>query len=247
MPSNGRVRAVIFDLDDTLRSNYPHADKFFSDFVSSLGIALDEEDRQRAHRWRHSYWAMSDAFLEDLEKHKGIDQDSFWENYTRLHLAELGASEKEVEELAPKVHKHMRKRYKPKSRLVPEALEVLQSLRASGYLVGLLTNRSRPIYKEMNKLKLDLHLDFYLTAGQLGAFKPNKVLFEQMLDFIQVPAEEAMYVGDNYIADVEGAKGARLQPVLLDPLGLYPKSDFPVIENLKELIPLLQVEARTSG
>ena len=86
MSINGATRAIIFDLDDTLRSNHPHANNFFSDFVSSSGIALEEEDKHRAHRWRHRYWAMSDAFLEDLQTHNGIDQDSFWENYTHLHL-----------------------------------------------------------------------------------------------------------------------------------------------------------------
>jgi putative hydrolase of the HAD superfamily len=242
MSINGEVRAIIFDLDDTLRSNYPHANDFFSDFVSSKGVALEEEDKQRAHRWRHEYWAMSDAFIDDLDRHNGIDQDSFWENYTRLHLASLGVSDEDNERLAPAVHKHMRKKYKPESRLVPQTLEILDSLRASGYLVGVLTNRSRSIYKEMDKLELDLHLDFFLTASQLGTFKPNKDIFLQMLKFIQVAPEEAVYVGDNYVADVEGAKNADLQPVLMDPDGLYPKVDFPVIEDLQGLFSLLNLD-----
>jgi putative hydrolase of the HAD superfamily len=236
---NGDIRAVVFDLDDTLRSNHPHANQFFSEFVASMGIDLDQEIKHSAHRWAHRYWAHSQELVDDLEKHKGRDQDSFWENYTRMHLAALGATEADVELYWPVVHKHMRQRYKPESRLAPQTLDILDRLREKGYLVGILTNRSRPIYREMVKLELDLHLDFYLTAGQLGAFKPSKASFEQMSHFIGVAAEETIYVGDNYVADIEGAKSANLQPVLIDPLGLYPQSKVPVIAELEEIFSLL--------
>ena len=204
-----------------------------------MGIDLNQEIKDSAHRWAHRYWAHSEDLVSDLEKHKGRDQDSFWENYTRMHLVALGATEGDVELYWPVVHKHMRQRYKPESRLAPQTLDILDRLRERSFLVGIMTNRSRPIHREMVKLELDLHLDFYLTAGQLGAFKPSKTSFEKMTEFIGVTAEETIYVGDNYVADIEGAKNANLQPVLIDPKGLYPQSEVPVIEELEEIFALL--------
>jgi len=49
-----------------------------------------------------------------------------------------------------------------------------------------------------------------------------------------------MYVGDNYFADVVGARGAGLQPVLYDPAGIYPEANCPVIVSLDGLLELFE-------
>lgn len=238
----GKVRAVIFDLDDTLRFNHPHAHYFFSDFARAQGLQVGENALHNAFRWAHTYWATSEELLADLQTHNGYE-DGFWQNYTRRHLASLGAAPAQVDQLAPRVHEHMHAHYKPESRLAPGAREVLAGLRANGYLVGVLTNRTKPIYQEIYDLNLDLHLDFFLTGGQVGAFKPHTRLFEQVLDLIKVPAEESIYVGDNYPADILGAKSANIQPILFDPLGLYPDTTAPAIKDLGEIFDLLEIQA----
>jgi FMN phosphatase YigB (HAD superfamily) len=47
-------------------------------------------------------------------------------------------------------------------------------------------------------------------------------------------------VGDNYFADVVGARRAGLQPVLYDPRALYPEADCPIITSFDQLIPVLK-------
>jgi putative hydrolase of the HAD superfamily len=236
------VRVVIFDLDDTLRANHPHAHNFLHDFVASQGLALEPDALHKSFRWAHEYWATSESMMADLQQHGGME-DPFWQVYSRRHLAALGLDDAQVDELAPRVHRHMREDYQPESRLAPDALEVLDSLRAAGYQAGLLTNRSKPIYQEIHELQLDLHLDFFLTAGQVGAFKPYKQTFERVLDLIQFAPEEVVYVGDSYYADVLGAQNAGIQAVLLDPLGLYPDADCPRIQSLSGVFSLLEIEA----
>jgi FMN phosphatase YigB (HAD superfamily) len=49
-------------------------------------------------------------------------------------------------------------------------------------------------------------------------------------------------VGDNYYADIIGAQQAGLAPVLIDPHGLYPDAEVPIIEAVPEVLELLQVE-----
>jgi len=47
--------------------------------------------------------------------------------------------------------------------------------------------------------------------------------------------EAAAYVGDNYYADVVGARAAGLHPILIDPLGIFPEAGCPTIRALGEL------------
>lgn len=235
------IDAVIFDLDDTLRQNHPDANRFFADFLVAQGVPVDRQTALEAQRWTHRYWATSEDLLQDIQTFEGYDEP-FWENYTRRHLAAIGMEESQVEELLPAIYNHMNENYSPESRLLPGALDTLKSLRAAGYLVGLLTNRTRSIYAEMSTLDLDLNLDFFFSASQFGVFKPQRALFDGVLDFISLPAERVVYVGDNYYADVQGARNAGVKPVLLDPRGLYPDADCPVIQSLPDFLQLLTLE-----
>jgi FMN phosphatase YigB (HAD superfamily) len=53
-------------------------------------------------------------------------------------------------------------------------------------------------------------------------------------------AEQTLYVGDNYFADVIGARRAGLQPVLYDPKGIFHDPGCPVITNFNDLQKVLK-------
>jgi predicted HAD superfamily phosphohydrolase YqeG len=42
-------------------------------------------------------------------------------------------------------------------------------------------------------------------------------------------------VGDNYFADVVGARNAGIQPILIDPVNLFPEADCVVIDTISDL------------
>jgi HAD superfamily hydrolase (TIGR01549 family) len=235
------ISTIVFDLDDTLRYNEPHAHAFFCDFVESLGYALGPAERRQGQHWEHRYWASSADLQSDLETHTE-GSESFWLNYSRRHLLALGVSAADAEQYAISAQTHMRDNYKPTSLPLPGAADAITALRRSGYRLGIITNRSRAIYAEMHHLGLDHHFDFYLTGGQLNAYKPSKEIFENMLAFTGTTAGEVLYVGDNYYADVQGARNAGLQSILLNWHDLYEDVDCPTIQSLTELSALLHRE-----
>jgi phosphoglycolate phosphatase-like HAD superfamily hydrolase len=61
------IRAILFDLDGTLRITRPAGGAVFSDHVSKLGAALSEEDRMRAARWEHLHFADSPELPADQQ------------------------------------------------------------------------------------------------------------------------------------------------------------------------------------
>ncbi len=237
--NTANITTVVFDLDDTLRTNTPHAHDFFCDYVELLGHPLSNEQRRLAHLWEHRYWASSTELNQDLDTFGR--EEGFWLNYSRRHLAALGFSPKELDELAPLTHVHMNENYQPSSQLRPETLPILEQLSSADLSLGVITNRSRPIHAEMGELDLDWRFDFYLTGVQLDAYKPNKEIFEKLLDFIGQAPGQVLYVGDNYYADIIGARNAGLENILLNWKGLYISPDCEAIQTLAELPAVLHL------
>jgi len=228
------IKAVLFDLDGTLRHSRPAGHTIFWEFAASLGAPGEKGDRRRAQQWAHSYWANSDVLVGDL-KALGRNTDEFWQNYALRHLVALGCTPEQAQELAVPVRAHMSEAFTPEDWIPPEVPETLARLKSSGFTLGVVTNRSDPIDDYMKDNGLDVHLDFFFAAGEIGAWKPNPVIFEHALERAQVNAGEAIYVGDNYYADILGAQAVGIRAVLLDPDEIFPEADCTVIQDISEM------------
>src|SRR5512142_3162639 len=143
MNSNHRIKAVFFDLDGTLRHSVPEGGQVFTDYVITLGLPVTHEDRMRAMRWEHMYWANSPDLRDDLLAHSG-ETENFWVEYSRRRLVALGVSPDQAIEYAPKVSVHMGSEYKPESVTPDEVRRALQQLKKDGYFMAVLSNRAKP-------------------------------------------------------------------------------------------------------
>ena len=131
MKSPNGITTIFFDLDDTLRHNHPHGHHYFWEFAQSLGAPSASDDRRRAQRWAHEYWADSQHLAEDLDQH-GRGEDAFWSNYTMRHLLALGCTSEQAIELTPQLHSHMSENYQPEDVVLPEVRPTLKKLAAVG-------------------------------------------------------------------------------------------------------------------
>ena len=82
------IQAIFFDFDGTLRHSVPSGADVFTDYVITLGLRLNLEDRLRAMRWEHRYWASSADLRDDLLAHSGTTE-KFWIEYSRRRLVAL--------------------------------------------------------------------------------------------------------------------------------------------------------------
>lgn len=231
------IKAVLFDLDGTLRHNIPNSGDVFSAGVRSLGKHISEEDRERAERWEHFYFAKSLEIQKDFSQHEG---DAFWVNFSRRKLIALGYPPKEAAAMGEAVSQYMREHYKPKPRVLEESRELLSVLQCQGYILGVISNRGEPFQEELKELQLDSYFHFSLAGGDINAYKPDRAIFEHGLKLAGVAAQEALYVGDNYFADILGARRAGLTPVLYDPHILFPEAECAVIRSFDEFYALLK-------
>jgi HAD superfamily hydrolase (TIGR01549 family) len=235
------IRAILFDLDGTLRHNRPS----FNDILSSLAIeygALDTTDnRSSAERWLHYYWAQSADVQLDLANFGDLSRE-FWENHTRRYLIAYGFTPDQADQVAVEIYRRMITEYDPQPWVPPDVFDVLRVLKESGFLLGIVSNRSNPVGDELQKLGLDSYIDLMLTAGEVDSWKPDTGIFLQAVMRMQVSPDETLYVGDNYYADVIGARNAGLVPVLFDPEGIFPEVECDVIRDLRDLVDLTQQE-----
>lgn len=76
------------------------------------------------------------------------------------------------------------------------------------YRLGLLSNYpdGLAIRDSLAQVGLDIYFDQVVVSGEIGFVKPHPITFAQLLAPFGVPTARAVYVGDNWLADVQGAK-----------------------------------------
>jgi len=228
------IKAIFFDLDGTLRHSVPLGGEVFTDYVITLGLPVNEEARLRALRWEHLYWASSVDLRDDLLAHSG-DTEKFWIEYSRRRLIALGASSQWAREYALKASMHMGEFYRPESIVPDDVRRALPQLKQEGYILAVISNRDKPFLDVLQEHGIDEFFDFSLAAGEVNSFKPEPGVFEHALRRANLSPKEAVYVGDNYYADVVGSRRAGLQPVLYDSIGIFPDADCATIKSFDEL------------
>ena len=234
MNSNHLIKAIFFDLDGTLRHNVPSAYEILNAYLSEHGISISPENHLKAMRWEYSYWASSADLRDDIIAHS-IDTDQFWTEYTKRRLLALNLSLEQSTEFAPKVSKHMGESYKPESIVPDDVRRVLPELKQAGYTMAVISNRDRPFQDILDSHGLSEFFDFSLAAGEVDIYKPEPGIFDHALHRASLIAQETVYVGDNYFADVIGSRRAGLQPVLYDPDGIFSDVDSTIIKSFDEL------------
>lgn len=234
------IKGIFFDFDGTLRHSIPSGGEVFTDYVITLGLHVNEEARLHALRWEHLYWASSVDLRDDLLAHS-FDTENFWVEYSRRRLIALGASPQWAREFAAKTSLHMGEFYKPESIIPDDVRRALPQLKEAGYILGIISNRDKPYQDELQEHGIDEFFDFALAAGEVNIFKPEPGVFEYALQLVKLSPKEAIYVGDNYYADVVGARRAGLRPILYDPIGIFPDPDCETIKSFDELNSIIKV------
>ena len=237
MPNH--IKAVFFDLDGTLRHSIPSGSDVFNEYAASLGLFYTEEDRVRAMRWEHQYWASSTDLRDDLLAHSA-DTENFWIEYSRRRLLALGASPEWAGTVAARASAHMGEMYKPDSIVPADVRRTLPLLREAGYLLAVISNRDQPFRALLDAHGLSEFFPYSLAGGEVDIYKPEPGIFEHALKQLNVSAPETVYVGDNYYADIVGARRAGLEAVLYDPSHIFPEADCVTIRSFDELLPVIR-------
>jgi YjjG family noncanonical pyrimidine nucleotidase len=124
--------------------------------------------------------------------------------------------------------------------MLPGAVPLLDALSRRATL-GLLTNGLAAVQRpRIARAELDVFFAGIFISEEIGAQKPERAAFHAALRGLHVSAEEVLYVGDDPVSDMTGARAAGLTTCWYNPSSrLYPNSeekpDF-VVARLDELL-----------
>jgi HAD superfamily hydrolase (TIGR01549 family) len=211
-----RVRLFLFDLDGTLLLNSPSNLDIVLSAAAAYGIYPDPQYQRRAVRWGHAYWADQRQIHEDTERFP--EHFDFFCDYYVRYLQAMNVFHEDLERIASRAaQEYIRGLDNSTTRLAEGARDVLFTLRTHGYILGLVSNRQEPLTGIALEFGIIEFFDFTLSAGQIGYPKPHPAIFLKALEMAgNVAPEEAVYVGDNYYADILGAEGAGITGILVD-------------------------------
>lgn len=139
--------------------------------------------------------------------------DRTWRAYHSLMLRELGFEDR-AHELLDSI---LASQFAADSwELYPDVEPVLAELRSRPDLrIGVVSDWGSNLGEIIAALRLDRYLDFVLPSGSVGVAKPDPAFYRIALERGGAQAAEGLMVGDSLRADVEGARSAGMDAVLL--------------------------------
>uniref|UniRef100_A0A7C2PEW0 HAD family hydrolase n=1 Tax=candidate division WOR-3 bacterium TaxID=2052148 RepID=A0A7C2PEW0_UNCW3 len=201
-------KVLIFDFGGTIvtdESDDVLHMRFYKEFINRFNIPAQPEEMfqflkaeikevlKTAHeKWENLSMAYTKA-LEQFLKSKNIE-------VTSDHL-------KTFRELYLKYHEKFTEPF-------PDAVETLFKLKSLGFRLAIISNIDNEIIEPVLK-KLGIYdiFEVIVTSEELGFGKPNIKIFEETLKRLGISSKDAIFIGDSYTNDVEGAKKAGMDAI----------------------------------
>ncbi|MBE2272796.1 MAG: noncanonical pyrimidine nucleotidase, YjjG family [Flavobacteriales bacterium] len=121
--------------------------------------------------------------------------------------------------------------------LVEGAFELLEYLSEKGYTLHILSNGFKEVtYRKCELSGIQNYFKTITSADELNVRKPQPEIYEYALKKANAKKEESIMIGDDWIADVEGALSFGIDAVFFDVFkDNFGNDEVKVIRELKEL------------
>jgi putative hydrolase of the HAD superfamily len=199
------IRAVLFDLDDTL-----HDDTYaFTTAAEEVAAEVAAEHGIDALALKRAYVAEAEGFwhrltASELQTKLSHLRTTMWGNALRS----VGLDDRHLAERSATNYNIYRKKY---FALFPGALDLLRELKDAGMKLALLTNGVSETHREkIALLQIAEYFDAIFLADEVGMVKPDPLLFAHACTKLRTSPSESAMVGDRYERDIVGALDAGL-------------------------------------
>ncbi|MCR5685551.1 MAG: HAD-IA family hydrolase [Lachnospiraceae bacterium] len=188
------IKAVIFDMFETLVSLFKGKTYFGEDIAADMGVTPEV--------FRGPWHATEDRrTLGKMTIEEGIAEA----------LRSIGLySEDNVRKIAQKRRNALNDTFS----MIPEDSDrLLQSLHDKGIRTGLISNCFSDEADFIRKCRLYPLFDEVMLSYEQGIGKPDPAIYLKMIDKLRVKPEECIYVGDGGSGELFAAKEAGMKPV----------------------------------
>lgn len=238
-----RPDVLFLDVGDTLIRAHPSWAGVYRIGLAEAGIDVDEQELETALReaTQTGAWSFEGPFEAtaeaSFERVKEFDAGV---------LAALGRAD-----LSDDVFVLIESAFDQRSSwfVFPDVQPAVEALAAAGVRMAIVSNWLWGGPELLHDLELARHFEALVISARVGYQKPHAGIFRHALERMNVAPERAIHVGDNYQADVMGARHLGITPVFIDRRSEDPARvreensdpDLPVIRDLFELLDLLAI------
>lgn len=226
------IKAVFFDLDNTLVDRSAGIERFAAAFVGHYQTRLQHSDADQ---------------IASLIKH--IDNGGYLpagSPYKKVYEAIGGELALQLDWIDPPGVDELTAFWRgefPKNTVEMEgAQRLLQQLHNDGYYLGIISNGAHDSrLATVNNTSFQPLIRELVSSGSFGYAKPDARIFLAAIAAAGFQPSQCMYVGDHPVNDIQGALSAGMQATWLQ--GYHPASEVALgahtIEQLSELTALL--------
>lgn len=219
------IKALIFDLDDTLYYEKEYVLGAFKEVAYYLGNKYKKNEEKLYTRMKE--------ILEESGRGKIFniicEENNFNENTKTL----------------VDIYRNSR----PKLELYKDSKEILGWAREQGYKLGIITDGcSKVQWNKIKALNLEKLVDKIIVTDDLGKefWKPHEKSYTNMIKYLGVSQAECVYIGDNPSKDFIGAKKLGLKTIRIirengDHIKVLLSEEYEADNNIVSLLELMEL------
>jgi putative hydrolase of the HAD superfamily len=193
------IKNIFFDLDHTLWDFETNSDIAFETIFKQHKIKIDLQKFLSYYREiNERYWKLyRDEKITKEELRLGRLKDTFVKLNQKVDIQLIEDLSVGYIDVLPN-----------NNQLFEGAHEILEHLYVN-YKLHIITNGFNEVqYKKIENSGLAKYFDKIITSEDAGVKKPNSIIFEYALAITNAVSSESIMIGDNWEADIMGAKDA---------------------------------------
>ena len=233
-----KIKTVFVDLDDTIWWFTENSKVALRHVYDKFGLA---EFSPEYSNFRDIY-AAKNLELWDLYHYGKIEKDFLVTERFRYTLEQIGVNNCDLKKLAEAIDDEYLFFLSSLGLLLPGAKDLLEYLVAK-YDVNILSNGFQEV--QLRKLRssgIEKYIHHLVLSDDCGITKPLPGIFDYALERTGAAAETTVMIGDNYDADVQGAKNAGWHTILFN-IKKFDRNNVPdadvVVDSLEEIKSIL--------
>lgn len=221
------INHIFFDLDHTLWDFETNSDIAFKTIFKEHKVKIDIDKFLNYYRnINQNYWKL---YRDEKISKEGLRYGRLKDTFD---IIKLKLDDDLINNLAVDYINVL-----PNSNLLFQgAHEILDYLQPN-YQLHIITNGFNEVqYQKMDKSNLSKYFEKIITSEDAGVKKPNPIIFEYALNQAKANSSESIMIGDNWEADIMGAKNVGLDVIFCN----FNKES--VSENIKSVSCLADIK-----
>lgn len=194
------IKAIFFDAAGILYTRSGPTEKYALDLLCRSGFTTEITADQTTYQLK----------LKSQANQGEIGHDAYWDQFLKIRGVKDTAQRKEF---ASEIIN-----YSNNVQPIPGARESLRGLKQKGFLLGIITDTMYPVAWKMLRLEkagVAEFIDIVACSTDLGAHKPDPVVYSYALKQASLKPDESIFVGHLGI-ELEGAHNAGMITIAID-------------------------------